>query len=1354
MAAMLTSENVVTTSTIETNVDINTPPVGNETNREPNVISASIETLDMRPRKLTDDEIRDIVEVTPRVQGADIENSEAIRRDIMRGMMEQLRGTKITPLAIPDLKGEIVRQFEKSKIAPGAMVGVTAAEAFGAQITQMTLNSVDWTDVIYMKNDKNVIVEPIGKIIDDIISKTKPEDIQHYENETVYIDVNHMNYEVLSVDEDGKSHWKRLEAVTRHLPGGKLVHVKTLSGKQVKATKAKSFLTRKNNKIVETLGSEIKVGDKLPIFIKTRVENPLYELDTTRLFPKDEYVYTNELYKAKQYQNTGEAHWWKNHANKDFILPFKRPDTAMESLRINADKFKPNCIYPHKSHSVKAHFPEVLKLDRNCGFFFGAYLAEGCVTNTDTQVIISNNDSEYRQEVYKFCDSYNFKYHVVESTNDRFSGSKTTDIRIHSTMLVHMMKTYCNTGCEHKRVAPWMLISNQEFLKGLLDGYFSGDGTINKRDGYIVASSASEDLITGIMELLTRFGIFSKKSSHEVKNNNVNSQNILPVHTLSVRNGYAKIFASEIGSVIKEKQNRLNNILMMNFKYTWGKYDLIPGINIDGLQEECNRQDIQRMYAQCSNISIRNQLEQILKSDVYYDEIVSIEEVDSTNGWVYDLTVADTRNFTLLGGLCVRDTFHTSGALRSLSVGTDRFKELINLSPSDSQKSPSCFVYFKGMPTFEDLILQKRGDLVGIKVSDIVADSEVDTPDSIMAEEPWWYGIFRNTVRNDFGTPRYILRLYLNVNTMYSYKIQMSDVADAIERDTPPSVIAVYSPLMDVERGYAIMDLYPVERVLMSTLEGMEQVTQDNMSLVFLSTIVQPNLDRVQIKGVSGIRSLVPVSSPVLQIVLEQIQWNPESNIEDERRVWFLQLNPTRMKVTGITREHLVRLIEAVRLPIIPLDTETSQDFVAVQIPSEYFNMDNGEQKKDTALDYINRIIAQDDRDEQQYEQDERSKGVLYPRRPPTEVSIASKYVYGITEGTNFKALLSRDDIDTTHTLTNNVHEILDALGIEASRSFLIREFITVISMDGSYTDPRHINLLVDFMTNQGRLVAITYTGIQRQPIGALAKASFERAMDVFKEAAAFGRKEPIKSTSTSIYVGQRAQVGTGYVNVEIDQNRLQQYQQDMAKQPAPTKVDVGTFRDAIWQMDDITFGTSALTLEGAEMGQMFGDTGELVPSLNPEVTITNSVPGANIDKPVYYKARPVVSQQLQNVADTVTRSPCLPQQGTVISMESIPPTVSSVPLPGSQQTSPRISAVPTAVELPAFDTGVGLPTELLSQMQAVQNIQLPTLSVPKGSARPPSAKTPPRLAPKGSVKTASRVSPKISLPSVVPLPK
>lgn len=134
----------------------------------------------------------------------------------------------------------------------------------------MTLNSIDWNDKIMYQYNGITEIKKIGDFIDNLMNNNV-NNIQNVDSatETEYLDITNLNIKVPTVDENGKTSWKLLEAVTRHLPGhdGKLVKIKTRLGREVTATKSKSFLLRHNNKLIDVNGSEIKIGDRLPIDI-------------------------------------------------------------------------------------------------------------------------------------------------------------------------------------------------------------------------------------------------------------------------------------------------------------------------------------------------------------------------------------------------------------------------------------------------------------------------------------------------------------------------------------------------------------------------------------------------------------------------------------------------------------------------------------------------------------------------------------------------------------------------------------------------------------------------------------------------------------------------------------------------------------------------------------------------------------------------------------------------------------------------------------------------------------------------------------------------------------------------------
>ena len=149
------------------------------------------------------------------------------------------------------------------------------------------------------------------------------------------------------------------------------------------------------------------------------------------------------------------------------------------------------------------------------------------------------------------------------------------------------------------------------------------------------------------------------------------------------------------------------------------------------------------------------------------------------------------------------------------------------------------------------------------------------------------------------------------------------------------------------------------------------------------------------------------------------------------------------------------------------------------------------------------------------------------------------------TSGSSFAKVLSVDGVDATRAYTNRFTEIMEVLGIEAARAAILRELTQVLSFDGSYVNHRHLALLCDVMTSRGYVMPITRHGINRSDTGALMRCSFEQTVEVLLEAAAAGELDDCKGVSESLILGQIAPVGTGAMEVYLDQNMLSENQPD-----------------------------------------------------------------------------------------------------------------------------------------------------------------------------------------------------------------
>ena len=123
-------------------------------------------------RLLTPEEIEDILDfITPQKDIPEI-TGNAIANNIKNDLRKQLEKQKVYPEIIPELKKEMIKQYHTTKIQAGESVGIICAQSIGEMQTQTTLNSIDWGDKILYTKENKAIVEPIGKMIDNLLDNT------------------------------------------------------------------------------------------------------------------------------------------------------------------------------------------------------------------------------------------------------------------------------------------------------------------------------------------------------------------------------------------------------------------------------------------------------------------------------------------------------------------------------------------------------------------------------------------------------------------------------------------------------------------------------------------------------------------------------------------------------------------------------------------------------------------------------------------------------------------------------------------------------------------------------------------------------------------------------------------------------------------------------------------------------------------------------------------------------------------------------------------------------------------------------------------------------------------------------
>jgi DNA-directed RNA polymerase beta' subunit len=144
------------------------------------------------------------------------------------------------------------------------------------------------------------------------------------------------------------------------------------------------------------------------------------------------------------------------------------------------------------------------------------------------------------------------------------------------------------------------------------------------------------------------------------------------------------------------------------------------------------------------------------------------------------------------------------------------------------------------------------------------------------------------------------------------------------------------------------------------------------------------------------------------------------------------------------------------------------------------------------------------------------------------------------TAGINIENMRLMKGIDHVRTKCNDIANILKYYGIEAARQILIHELTSTYSNGGSNINQNHLSLLVDQMCHLGEIISIDRHGLGKIDMDPIAKASFEKTMDHFVNAALFNEKDQMKSVSSRIAVGRVISGGTGVFDLLLDTKKLE----------------------------------------------------------------------------------------------------------------------------------------------------------------------------------------------------------------------
>jgi DNA-directed RNA polymerase subunit A" len=138
-----------------------------------------------------------------------------------------------------------------------------------------------------------------------------------------------------------------------------------------------------------------------------------------------------------------------------------------------------------------------------------------------------------------------------------------------------------------------------------------------------------------------------------------------------------------------------------------------------------------------------------------------------------------------------------------------------------------------------------------------------------------------------------------------------------------------------------------------------------------------------------------------------------------------------------------------------------------------------------------------------------------------TEVRVKQKNDEWVinTLGSNLAKMLEINGIDKSRSTTNNIHEVLKVLGIEAARQSIVSNAYTTMREGGLAVDIRHIMLVADMMTADGDIKPIGRYGVAGAKGSVLARANFEETIKHLTRAAIRAETDKLESIIENVMI-------------------------------------------------------------------------------------------------------------------------------------------------------------------------------------------------------------------------------------------
>jgi chromosome segregation protein len=473
-----------------------------------------------------------------------------------------------------------------------------------------------------------------------------------------------------------------------------LLRIRTRSGRKITATPYHPLFTLEGGRLCALKAEELQPGVHIavPRLLRTTSSDvQINPLKTVQQFTEDDGVYIAPSAALQAWADDGRVTCgtykrWRERATVPLtqmvgFLSGQAVNAAVLTRLADAVDTPPSLDGMLQSHAAKSlRLPATFTPD--LARFLGLLVAEGR-TSAEGAAWFVNSDPAINDEFVRLADTVFgvnfFRKRYKQTADDCIIFSRAL-----GALLERIIEHKIEMRSATKRVPAQLFEAPAETQWAFLSGLFEGDAHICTKEvngrvtAYIEYMTASPLLARQVVSLLLRRGVFALVRSKQKHATNTVQKRRRTHYAVYVYGSEQLRMCARYLSFVGAKQAGLNALMDLQPKNN-PILDLVPGVTplvreaarragvkvklhragraklvayVEG-RSEASRQGLSEAIRNIEDLGERldqaqpclDTLRDLATSDVYWDEIVEVEQIAPSDPWVYDLCVDETHNY-------------------------------------------------------------------------------------------------------------------------------------------------------------------------------------------------------------------------------------------------------------------------------------------------------------------------------------------------------------------------------------------------------------------------------------------------------------------------------------------------------------------------------------------------------------------------------------------------------------------------------------------------------------------------------------------------------------------------------------